>query len=252
MNVKELRVTRQELVRLSEFSLPKRSATPEQWDEYERCQKRRLRWRPKHRLCPDGGKACLQKAGYPCFPEGQEHPAHVPGLTVDQVRGFEKHGLFDEPVLKAHGSPAELQIWWKVRRRKQGATRLYSVLDVATARLTAWLLRDGAKHREIERWLRGTGNEIKAFIPGDDDFPLLGLWPDGGACLVEQQVADGYPQRYPGCPPLKIYRLAWLGIESDALPRIQKMREKRPAIHMWNRVELPAAIAAHQAEIHAG
>src|SRR5688572_13210697 len=79
----------------------------------------------------------------------------IPPLTYEQVRHFERRGCFDDYRLKATTEGRVLPIW---KPWPRGSARLYSLEDVLTARLIAWLLLDGMPHAAIVETLRGPSN----------------------------------------------------------------------------------------------
>jgi len=164
----------------------------------------------------------------------------VPGLTLEMVRTCERLGLFDAFCPK-HSALRGAWLLWKPRRR--GETRLYTVLDVATARLVAWMKRDGFTNREIAIILRGR-SESKALIASEAaDRLIVSRWRGqlGVACILPKNERWAKPS--PGEERFE-FPLAWLGMRSSVLPMIQKQRSIAPAVFMWNRWLEPTAVMA--------
>src|SRR5687768_720076 len=88
------------------------------------------------------------------LPRGvKDRKRRIPGLTLEQVRYFERHGCFDNWRLKYLPEKDHVLVVWKPRRR--GATALYTIHDLGIARLCAWMLTDEVPHRVIVDAIRG-------------------------------------------------------------------------------------------------
>jgi hypothetical protein len=209
MNPYELWVTRPELMRLSGFTLPMASIPVEQ----------------RARLGPVALRDRLT----------------VQLRSTDQIRTMERHGLLDLFVPKRRARTqlaGEAFIIWRRPKRRRGDPALYSLLDVATARLVGWMLKEGLPYSVVRDALRGQGAARATIwyalehVPGAmlmvDDVQALVLGPDH-----VRQLAPSASQ--------KLFPLSWLGLERDVLPRIQKMRAEKPDVIRW-RQELPAAV----------
>jgi hypothetical protein len=129
MNPYELWVTRPELMRLSGFTLPLPSIPVDQ----------------RARLGPLAVRDRLA----------------VQPRSTDQIRTMERHGLLDDFLAKprtcTHPVGQPIIIWGRTRRRR-GDPALYSLLDVATARLMGWMLKAELSYSVVRDALRGQGS----------------------------------------------------------------------------------------------
>jgi hypothetical protein len=188
-------VTRAELIRLSAFTLPAAAV----------------------RHLPKGDRAVARR---------------VPGLTREQVRAVAYYGLFDAFQVK-NSKARDWWILWKPRRR--GDTSLYCTLDVMTARLVAWMRRDGLTMARIALLLRGEASARALML--SDTAESLSAWQIGrgfGGCVVPfgGSLNPGRHGREWTFP------IAWLGLTTNILPRIHTLREANPNI-VWRRRSLP-------------
>jgi hypothetical protein len=188
-------VTRAELIRLSEFTLPAAAVKD----------------------LPKGDRAVARR---------------VPGLSYEQVRTCGYYGLFDDVLVKNTRQRGNW-ILWKPRRR--GDTSVYTVRDIATARLVSWMRRDGLTMREIAMVLRGAPMVRATMIAEVADHVYvsrIGRSIDG--CVVP--AGDTYPPTQFG--RFWTFPLAWLGIKNNVLPRVRKMRSVSPNV-VWRRRSVP-------------
>jgi hypothetical protein len=174
----------------------------------------------------------------------------VPALTLEQFRRFERRGCFD--AFHFFGTPDRPMLAWKPRRR--GATALYSIHDVATARLIAWMLHWGVPHRAIVLTLRGERSHGRAFLDVTWVECALVIQNSTGLVVTAEGLADyrAMYSRYAHLSPerdLMPFPLAWLGM-GRAMPRISKELGKAPTVPLWNRlVPLETAISAQEARV---
>jgi hypothetical protein len=81
--------------------------------------------------------------------------------STDQIRTMERHGLLDDFLAKprtcTHPVGQPIIIWGRTRRRR-GDPALYSLLDVATARLMGWMLKAELSYSVVRDALRGQGS----------------------------------------------------------------------------------------------
>jgi hypothetical protein len=212
MNPYELWVTRPELMRLSGFTLPMASIPADQ----------------RARLGPVAVRDRLT----------------VQPRSTDQIRTLERHGLLDLfiPKRRSRTQPVgEVLIIWHRPKRKRGDSALYSLLDVVTARLVGWMLKTGLPYSTVRDALRGQGSARATLLYALDHVPGAMLTVNETSALVlgkdqlRQLDAIGTPK------PRQLFPLAWLGLERDVLPRIQKMRTDKPDVMRW-RQEWPAAV----------
>jgi hypothetical protein len=174
----------------------------------------------------------------------------VPALTLEQFRRFERRGCFD--AFRFFGTPDRPVLAWKPRVR--GATALYSVYDVATARLIAWMLYWGVPHRVVANTLHGSKGSARALLGVSTAVSAL-ILQDGTGLIADaaalRRFRDLY-SRYAHLSPeidLKEFSLAWLGIRRT-FPRIKKELGKAPTVPLWNRrVPLDDAISAQEARV---
>jgi hypothetical protein len=210
-------ITRAELVRLSEFRLPVAALT---------------KYVPEGTKPPRGRKA-------------REALRHVPGLSYEQVRASERRGLFDPFVVVPAGAGRPLAEWIRWTPRARGDVRLYSLLDVAVARLLAWLLCDGFTAYEARRIIRDDAGGLVRVTMGAETADGVYIWrihghPANGWC---DRANQPFAPMDPEIGSQWFYPLAWLGIKGDALPRIRKYLRQSPDVwaRSWEpRTELAA------------
>lgn len=172
------------------------------------------------------------------------HREVVPALTVDQVRTLDqKYGLFDAFAIhlenSATGGPL---VTWHARPAGKGIPRFYrGLLDVATARLAAWMFRDGLTYTQVVLALR-TGMvraclSDRSCAPESDDEVVVNGADVGLATTswVETQLARPWSPFTSYVRAYHRFPLAWLGLSTDALPRVQKTIAERPDVwrHRW-------------------
>jgi hypothetical protein len=176
----------------------------------------------------------------------------IPPRTVDQLRTLERHGLCDGFIAKDRKRPtagSSVLLLWHRPKRRRGEVALYSLLDVATARLVGWMLKEGLSLNLVRQVLRGPDQTAGALL-------LWALEHVPGATLVLSTGGSGFimsaadlrepDRRVPG---FYVHRfpLAWLGLERDVLPRLQKMREDKPEVIRWRQAVAPAVLHAEAA-----
>jgi hypothetical protein len=215
MNPYELWVSRPELMRLSGFTLPMASIPADQ----------------RARLGPVAVRDRLT----------------VQPRSTDQIRTLERHGLLDLFIPKQRTRTAPVGqaiIIWRRPARRRGDSALYSLLDVATARLVGWMLRDGLSYSVVRDALRGAASARATLWWALEHLPGAMLMVSERAALVlgpdQLRELDAAAPSVP-LKPRKLFPLAWLGLERDVLPRIQKMRTDKPDVIRW-RQEWPAAV----------
>ncbi|HVL66766.1 MAG TPA: hypothetical protein VM364_05835 [Vicinamibacterales bacterium] len=162
----------------------------------------------------------------------------VPPLTEAQIRTFDqRYGLFDLPLRHPENyGTGDRSSWvtWQVVPRRQGETRMYGSADVVTARLAAWMLNEGLTYTQVVSVLRGS--LVRAILPTCDYRPssrrellvsgAIGAVFDVGDPSVADLLTDPRCLRFP---------LAWLGVTTDVLPRMHKMRDEAPFVRVYNR-----------------
>lgn len=163
----------------------------------------------------------------------------VPALTEAQVRTFDhRYGLFDEPLRHPENyktGDISRMVSWLTPKRRQGETWLYGTGDAATARLAAWMLNEGLTYTSCVSVLRGRC--VRAVLSFDNCAPTsdveLVVSGADGALFTAAELADLDARGLD--PGVHRFPLAWLGITSDVLPRMQKMREDAPNVwrHRW-------------------
>lgn len=193
--------------------------------------------------------ALLRWSGFR-LPAVARKPREVPALTLEQLRGFERRGCFD--AFHFCGSLERPLLVWKPRKRKRGATALYSIYDVATARLIGWMLAWSVPHLVIATILRSSKSAGRALLDAQTAEYALVLQNSSGFIAGEQGLRDyrALYSKYAHLSPdrdIKQFPLEWLGMRG-ALPRIQKELGKAPTVPLWNRrVPLDVAISAQEA-----
>jgi hypothetical protein len=171
----------------------------------------------------------------------------IPGLTVEMVRTCERYGLFDDFRLKVS---RDRGYWFLWKRRKRGETRLYTVLDVAVARLVSWGRASGLTMRELALLIRGR-SDVRALIAADGAESVyayrIGRTFEGG-CVVPAENRGLLRLSDPGIGQEWDFPIAWLGLNGNLLPKVQKLRAVHPEVwrHRW--VE-PSAVMTAEAAI---
>ena len=175
----------------------------------------------------------------------------VPSRTVDQLRTMERHGLCDGFIAKDRTRPAagsSVLLLWHRPKRRRGEVALYSVLDIATARLVGWMLKAGLAFGVIRQVLRGPGQGSGALllyalehVPG----ATLVVTADGNGFVMSAADLRDADRRVPG-RYVHRFPLAWLGLERDVLPRLHKMRQSRPEVIRWRQAVDPAVLHAER------
>lgn len=168
----------------------------------------------------------------------------VPALTAAQIRNLDRYGLFDAyQIHLEHRFTGGPLVTWRPRTpRTRGEARFYrGLVDVATARLAAWMLAEGLTYTQVVLALR-TEMVRACFSPRtlaeDSDDVVFVRGADIGLSNARDLGRQGLlaalhaHQRFP---------LAWLGMGSDALPRLQKLAEAQPDV--WRQHWMPRAEA---------
>jgi hypothetical protein len=162
----------------------------------------------------------------------REFARTIPALTIEVIRTCERYGLFDDFRFKQTRIRGNWFLW---KRRKRGETRLYTVLDVAVARLVAWGRATGLTIREMALLIRGQ-SDVRALIAADgaESVYAYRIGRTFAGCVVpvgekvkridDPQIGEDW-----------IFPIAWLGLTGSVLPRVRKMREVHPAVwrHSW-------------------
>lgn len=175
----------------------------------------------------------------------------VPPRSVDQMRTLERNGLFDEFMMKRRQRSApvgELVILFRRPRRKQGDVATYGVVDIAVARLVGWLLKSGVPFGTVKDALRGHKGGARALlIAAVDNIPgAMLMLSDGGGCIVSPELLAQWDREFLGRRDRQLFPLAWLGMGSDVLPRLQKYRERQPEVVRWRQSMTPEDLHAKQ------
>jgi DNA-binding transcriptional MerR regulator len=185
-----------------------------------------------------------------------ESPLKVPGLSYEQIRTLERHGLFDDYLLKHRRKDGEAFVLWKPRRR--GDTRLYTVRDLFVCRLAAWMLHAGVSMQELATVLRREGEAAVTFqAPGAETVFVCRHatgrpWSAGASAslseaaafhrrAVEDWAASGLPA---DALLWWSFPLAYLGYR-QTLPKLQKEIERAPVVR-WNHEWQPTELHAEQ------
>ena len=158
----------------------------------------------------------------------------VPPLSTERLRTAERYGLFDNVAGVWNGSNGAT-VQWVARRGRQGDARLYTIRHVAVARLIAWMQRDGLKIREIALILRGPASVAATLRASNAEAVYVyrvGESVADGAC-ASMQMLKGMKPVDPAIGRQWLFPLAWLGMNGEVLPRVQKIRERKP--YVWNR-----------------
>lgn len=177
----------------------------------------------------------------------------VPARTADQMRTLERHGLCDQFIAKNRKQPKpndSVFVLWRRPKRRRGDVALYSLLDIATARLVGWLLKEGLSYGVVRDVLRGPGGVARALLMyAIEEVPgaVLAISPYGGAIYSPEGLRDSRSRA-----PDVAYRefpLAWLGIKTDVLPRLSKTRETHPTVTRWRQEVTPASLHLERADV---
>jgi hypothetical protein len=115
------------------------------------------------------------------------------------------------------------------RRRPNGQTRLYTVVDVALVRLALTLHAEG-----ISPWV---ARVVLTYLKND----LVRTWKAGAATALSIAGVHGFIQPAVRTPPAGVsayvpLREIWRGLESD----VQRVTAGRPTVWMWREVSVDA------------
>lgn len=187
----------------------------------------------RHRLMDLSGSPSFR---LPAAAKGRTR--EIAALSYEQVRYFERHGCFDDYLLRF--GPRTDFVW---KPRPLGATALYTLLDLAIARLCAWMLQEGVPHKVIVEVLRGQpSGRVTIAAPNADHVLVV----DETAWMIpEGKGADDIAAMYatfgrPLTPEnTKRFPIAWLGITEKFVSGLQKELE-RSTVPLWNRHLTPA------------
>lgn len=209
----------------------------------------------------------------------------VAGLTVERIRTLERHGCFDVPELRwvsritdfpdqewqrwsdmfppypesdVVSKQSVMETFRKCRvlpvavfrpRRKRGDTRLYSALDLLTARLAAWWLQAGITMPQVVQLLTGAYplRLLLSGLRGVEDHVIAVYVADGHvvrAVLLREKDRASYGAKWDALATFHVwYPMKWLA-RSGFVPKVQEALAA--PVSRWNQQLTPAALEMRQ------